>query len=493
MPTLLHISDLHRTSDPRPSNDDLLSAIVSDTKRWKKEGIPRPDLIVVSGDLIQGVALKTSNADSKIRDQYREASNFLISLAQEFTNSDRSKVIIVPGNHDVHWARALDAMKPLDDCPSGISKKSLEATSNVRWNWKEQKAYEIFDEDVYASRLEHFREFQRDFYKGLENNLLLKVNGDLVFAQYPDLGLIIAGFASWYGNDCFCHVGDIDSSILSESQKLLTEFKEPVAIAVWHHGIAGAPKEHDYMDQRVIHRLIDFGFHVGLHGHHHYSAATPFELNLPNMPSMAIIGAGSLAVGDNELPMGERRQFNIVEINPDKKSISVTVHVRGMSQAKVFSSFHRDDFGGKASIKLKIPFIPDRPPKLIPDRPQDMKDQFQRRNIKRRYDDVMMALGEKQFDKVLKILPEISAHLPRTARQIEIYALEGMGDHERLIGVLSSPQSVDEAIQLISILLNLNRIDEADNQLSISQTMFDPTLFNELSKRIEIEKMISKG
>ncbi|MCY3986551.1 MAG: metallophosphoesterase, partial [Candidatus Dadabacteria bacterium] len=228
MPTLLHISDLHRTSEPRLRNDELFSAIVSDADRWELEGIPQPDLIVVSGDLIQGVAPNTldadytlEDADSEIKNQYREASEFLISLAQKFTNSDRSKVIIVPGNHDVHWARAFDAMKPLDDCPPKISTKSLEATSNVRWNWKDQKAYEIFDESVYASRLEHFREFQRDFYKGLENNLLLKVNGDRVFARYPDLGLVIAGFASWYGNDCFCHVGDIDSSILSESRKLL--------------------------------------------------------------------------------------------------------------------------------------------------------------------------------------------------------------------------------------------------------------------------------
>ena len=53
MPTLLHISDLHRTSGPRLNNDDLLSAIFSDAARWEAEGIPWPDLVVVSGDLIQ--------------------------------------------------------------------------------------------------------------------------------------------------------------------------------------------------------------------------------------------------------------------------------------------------------------------------------------------------------------------------------------------------------------------------------------------------------
>ena len=53
MPTLLHISDLHRTSKPRLSNDELLAAIVSDATRWESEGVPQPELIVVSGDLVQ--------------------------------------------------------------------------------------------------------------------------------------------------------------------------------------------------------------------------------------------------------------------------------------------------------------------------------------------------------------------------------------------------------------------------------------------------------
>ena len=163
VPTLLHISDLHRTSEPRPSNDELIAAIVSDAKRWEAEGIPQPDIIVVSGDLIQGVALDASDADAEIEDQYREAGDFLQSLAREFVDSDRSKVIVVPGNHDVHWARSLSAMRPLDTCPDRIGTKAFEASSRVRWNWKDRRAYEVVDGNMYGSRLELFREFQRNF------------------------------------------------------------------------------------------------------------------------------------------------------------------------------------------------------------------------------------------------------------------------------------------------------------------------------------------
>ena len=110
VPTLLHISDLHRTSAPRIDNDELLPAILSDTKRWEEEGIPYPEVIVVSGDLIQGTSVDHPNPDSEIASQYAEVEAFLQQLTSEMVDSDPSRVIIVPGNHDVHWSRALQAL-----------------------------------------------------------------------------------------------------------------------------------------------------------------------------------------------------------------------------------------------------------------------------------------------------------------------------------------------------------------------------------------------
>ena len=353
VPTLLHVSDLHRTSEPRLSNDEILTAIVSDATRWHSEGIPRPDLIIVSGDLIQGVELGVPDSDTEVEAQYREAGDFLRQLGEEFVDSDPSRILIVPGNHDVHWNRSFRGMKPIETCPDGIAIKALEATSGLRWNWRDRQAYEISDQSLYESRLEHFRSFQAEFYEGARPNPLSHNSEELFFVEYPDLGLVVVGFASWYGNDCLCHIGEIDPTLLASSQKLIASSRMPIAVAVWHHSVAGGPRAHDYMDQRIVHRLIDFGFSVGLHGHQHYPGAAPYALRLPNLTSMAVIGAGSLAVGDNELPMGERRQFNIVVIDPD--SDSITVHVRGMSPAGVFTGSHRDDFGGNTFIKLSLP------------------------------------------------------------------------------------------------------------------------------------------
>ena len=335
MPTVLHISDLHRTLGPHLSNDELLPALISDATRWQAEGIPRPELIVVSGDLVQGAPLDTCDPDAEVDAQYREVGDFLRRLGEEFLDSDRSRIVIVPGNHDVHWRRSLDGMKPIDPCPDGIATKSFQPTSGLRWSWGNRQAYEISDGALYASRFEHFRRFRKDFYAGIEPNPFSHGDEDLLFLEYPELGLLVAGFSSWHGNDCFCHVGEIAPTSMALSQKLVAHSNMTVAVAVWHHNIAGEPRKHDYMDQRIVHRLIDFGFTVGLHGHQHYPGAAPFELRLPNLTSMAVVGAGSLAVGDNDLPMGERRQFNVVVIDPDGKSI--TVHVRGMSAAGVFT------------------------------------------------------------------------------------------------------------------------------------------------------------
>ena len=121
-------------------NDELLAAISSDAERWRSDGIPRPDLIVVSGDLIQGVPAGAQSPDDEIEAQHAEAGDFLSGLATEFVDSDRSRVVIVPGNHDVDWSRASKAMKPLPDCPKGIAVEALRADSGVRWNWLDQRA-----------------------------------------------------------------------------------------------------------------------------------------------------------------------------------------------------------------------------------------------------------------------------------------------------------------------------------------------------------------
>ena len=472
VPTVLHISDLHRTSGPHLGNDELLPALVSDATRWDVEGIPRPELIVVSGDLVQGAALDARDPDAEVDAQYREVGDFLKRLGEEFLDSDRSRIVIVPGNHDVHWPRSLDGMKPIDPCPDGIATKSCQPTSGLRWNWANRQAYRISDQGLYESRFEHFRRFRKDFYKGIEPSPFVCGDDDLLFFEYPELGLLVAGFSSWHGNDCFCHVGEIAPTSLALSQRLVARSSMAVTVAVWHHSIAGGPRKHDYMDQRVVHRLIDFGFTVGLHGHQHYPGAAPFELHLPNLTSMAVVGAGSLAVGDKELPMGERRQFNVVVIDPDSESI--TVHVRGMSAAGVFTGSHRDDFGGNTYIRLNLPAA---------------RTDGRSSKVWHRLDEAMTAVAERRYEEVLALLADIPPSRSTEKRRIEIKALRGLERHGQLVELLSPPQNVGEAVEVVSLLLDARRFDDARDLLQASRSLLTPSLFNDLTATIAATEM----
>ena len=474
MPTILHISDLHRTSGPRLKNDELLAAIFSDATRWQAEGIPRPDLIVVSGDVIQGVPADIQEPDIAIAAQYAEAADFLEKLGAEFVNSDRSRIIIVPGNHDVNWSRARRAMNLLEPCPDDIAQAALRVDSNVRWNWKEQKAYRINDSNMYQSRFDHFRQFQADFYAGLDPSPLSHGENDLVYFEDLSLGLVVVGFASWHGNDCFCTVGEIDPESVTLSQKLVADCMAPVAVAVWHHSIIGGPRAQDYMDARVVHRLIDFGFSVGLHGHQHYPGAAPFELLLPNLASMVVVAGGSIAVGDSELPMGEQRQFNVVDI--DSSSKAITIHVRAMSHAGVFTGSHRNDFGGNTFIELSLPLSRSRPSK---------------ETAIRRIDDAMTAVSAGRYKEALDLIAGIDSSYCDTIRLISIEALDGLGHRDELIELLDRPRTVDEAFKVISLLLDDGRHDEAFSKLESVRELVGQPHFIELTEVITARRMLS--
>src|SRR5438105_1894721 len=105
MLTLLHISDLHRSSSDPISNSEIVSALLTDRNGFSRElpAVSQPDAIVVSGDLVQGVTLDSADYPAELEGQYEVAFDLLMELANRFVDGDRSRVVIIPGNHDVDW------------------------------------------------------------------------------------------------------------------------------------------------------------------------------------------------------------------------------------------------------------------------------------------------------------------------------------------------------------------------------------------------------
>src|SRR5687768_13777888 len=93
--SILHISDLHRDPGNPIRNDVLLSSLENDRQRYtlKDDPIVRsPDIIVVSGDVIQGVAPGTTDFDGKLAEQYGEALDFLGQMTDRLVAGDRQRV-----------------------------------------------------------------------------------------------------------------------------------------------------------------------------------------------------------------------------------------------------------------------------------------------------------------------------------------------------------------------------------------------------------------
>lgn len=110
--SILHISDIHKAA--KDKYDYLLSSLALDYEKYKEEGITPPQLIVVSGDIIQGSgSLDIGTANKEIAQQYTDASFFLEELCNLFLKGNKAKIVVAPGNHDVNRAIAMKSMKKM--------------------------------------------------------------------------------------------------------------------------------------------------------------------------------------------------------------------------------------------------------------------------------------------------------------------------------------------------------------------------------------------
>src|ERR1044072_4246729 len=170
--SILHISDLHRDPENPIGNDALLDSLENDRHRYTMEEDPTvrsPDLIIVSGDIIQGVPADGVDVDNQLRSQYDEALQFLNQLTSRFVSGNKGRVVIVPGNHDVsapHFVRSLQHIDLDPDRKLGLVEQLFSRNSLLRWSWSEFELYEIVNRNQYAQRLNPFCEFYERFYEG---------------------------------------------------------------------------------------------------------------------------------------------------------------------------------------------------------------------------------------------------------------------------------------------------------------------------------------
>jgi len=446
--TLLHISDLHRSPNDPIENASLLGALLADKDRYLVETpeVRAPDAAIISGDIIQGVTLNTPDYAAELDRQYDVAHNFLELLADRFFAGDRRRVIVIPGNHDICWNTAHDAMTELvPEDPSIKADAGLfHAASDLRWNWNTRTIFRITDSNGYKRRLDAYWRFAERFYAGVELKYPLDRSRGFNLFELDNGRIVVAALESVHGNDCFCRQGAFERSVLGNCSLAIRDLpQQPIlSIAAWHHSVQGPPQGDDYMDIASVHEMIGNGFRLGLHGHQHQADASASTIHLPDELSMAISSAGSLCAGARELPLGTNREYNVVVI--DDVYTSARVHVREMTQGNHFGKCGRGVFrmDGFAELRWQLPAG------RAGGAPMDYQ-QFSAGVVLSAEE----ALHNGQAKDALSLLLEIKQPLVGHARNLFIEAARATGSTKELIVFLEHPQSIAEFIELFSAML----------------------------------------
>lgn len=483
--SIMHISDLHRSPrDPIP-NVTLIQSLLADRSNYTKYGVPAPDAIVVSGDLVWGAAIDTPDYRTVIRCQYTAALEFLSDLADRFLDGDRSRVVIAPGNHDGCWNTAKSAMRKVahHDEPDNIHAELHSTSARYRWSWQDRSLYEIVDQELYRRRFDAYWDCVEHFYRDVDLPVPLCRKRHFNVFQLDGGRLVVVAFESQSHNDHLADYGYVSDASISKCDLLLRDagLSPTLKIAVWHHGISGPPAASDYLDVGSVAKMIAVGFRLGLHGHQHYSDASTQHVHLPEIAEMAVVGAGSLCAGDSDLPHSVNRQYNLIVIGSAYDRADV--HIREVISANQFGASRNPRFSPEGYICVKWERLKD-----AAGRPIDQQAANERSSIS----EAESALNEGHPDSAVEALAHLELGSGTYARALYIEAAQAAERAELLVPVLDPPDSADELVALVLALESSDEVTAALDALHRHQKRLSlsSAVVRDIEDRLEFRRMM---
>jgi len=431
--SVLHISDLHK--DNSDNYDNLFQSLKDDCEKYVASGIKKPEVIVISGDLIKG------GTTDEIITQYSNVAYFVNQLVDFFLNGDKTKIIIVPGNHDIDWNESKQSMqKKADENRRGNYIELLNVKSSIRWSWKDFCFYEIVDNDRYNNRFELFSKFYYDFYG---DSYSLIPDEQFKIYDIPQLGFTFIGFNSCYQNDHLNLSGIIKPDCISKASDELRKFYNQghLLIGVWHHNTIGLPNENNYMDKRILRSMMDKHIQVGLHGHHHMCQVTYEYKSVFEEDKLLMISAGTLYGSTKSLPSGTKRQYNIIEIETDEENAKITIHSRedksqgeyaipSWGEGRICNSSN-----SSWATKVKLPKQP---------------------SIEERLDLITKDIEQSQnYDSGVKQLQELDIE-NSLVRKFLLEYLTKTNNYQLIYDYFREPRNSEEKISLLNAVIELN-------------------------------------
>ncbi len=446
--SILHISDLHRDRNNPIRNDVLLNSLENDYRHFSSEEdstIRAPDIIIVSGDIIQGISENTENPEKHLREQYAEAHEFLARLADRFVQGNRERVIIVPGNHDVsayHLYQSLELVDIHPDRKKDLINQLFLPESRLRWSWKDLQLFRITNEQMYASRMTAFAEFYSVFYEGGRTYDLDPTKQMDIF-DFPAHELTVVGFSSCHNNDLLNRQASIHPACIAEAGARLNHpsYANRLRMAVWHHNTEGPPMQSDYMDADLIQNLIDRGFSLGLHGHQHRPQFLDTRFRHGIDRKITVISAGTLCGGAS---YRYGRAYNIIELDITKKT--GRLHVREMQNDNLSLPI----WGQRVLTLNNCPYFAfdyeSPPPPTCQNLTTAALLEAQRLHV------------SGSYKEAAEILISI-IQLDDLARPLLLDCLLNLGDMEKLLSIFDPPVSEAEAIHVMYALWDENKVE----------------------------------
>ena len=416
-----------------------------------------PDIVIVSGDIIQGVMADAPEAEDRLREQYQEALNFLARLTDRFVQGDRSRVIVVPGNHDVsafHFHKCLQRIDIPPDRKKELVTQLFMPNSLLRWSWSGLELYEIADQVLYARRLAAFAEFYSAFY-GNTRTYDLDPAKQIDIFDFPAFNVTVAGFSSCYNNDLFNRQAAIHPACIADAGNLLRQrsYVNRLRIAVWHHSTEGLPANSDYMDSDVVQNLIDRGFSIGFHGHQHRPQFLDTRFRHGSDRKISVISAGTLCGGAS---FRYGRAYNVVEL--DTEGRTGRLHVREMQNDNLTLPI----WGQRALPPNTRPYYDFRY-----DPPPEPTSHFDSNTTNTTALLQAQALyGVGKYSEAADILSRVAA-LDDLAKPLLLDCLVKLKDSMALLMKFDPPMSEAEAIHVMDALWDMGRRDRLSEILKL--------------------------
>lgn len=384
---ILHLSDLHFGTNR--DADKWYSQLADDLKN--ELNCKRLDILLISGDI-------SNKSDSN---EYAAAYTFISKLSNEF-DLEPSRIIIVPGNHDINWSLSKKCYRL----------EHLEDVADVLFDGNHIKisdeVVEIRDEDKYHERFKNFF----DFYEKVKGEAYPINNGEPGIIHFMrEEGLLILGLNSAWETDHFYHerisiCPDAIDAALDEIRKK-EYYRDSIKFAVWHHPLF-SPYKDRIADHGFMERLAQNNFMVCLHGHLHKAEKNCYKNEYTaNGKIIHIVGAGTFGAPINEWTPGHPLQYNLIKIAgnslivetrrrlaPNGAWIPDAIWTQGASQDPL----------PRYSIEL----------------PQAPNEKTLTESVKKKYDDAI-----KELENQKKLSLEISKYCQKTIALHESIPLSG--------------------------------------------------------------------